>query len=81
MQEARIGDARRARIGDQRDVFASYHPFDNLFHRPVFVELVMGTESGVYVKMFEQHSAGASVFCQHEVHLLEEPQSAQRDVF
>jgi len=47
----------------------------------VFVELVMGTESGVYVKMFEQHSAGASVFCQHEVHLLEEPQGAQRDVF
>ena len=40
-QEARIGDARCARIGDQRDVFASYHPFDNLFHRPVFVELVM----------------------------------------
>ena len=38
---SRIGDRRRARIGDQRDRRAAAHPLDQFRHAPLFVVLVI----------------------------------------
>ena len=65
---AGVGDAGRARVGDDGDVLAGGELFDEPLRLAVFVELVVGGELvAADAELVEQHDAAAGVLRRDDV--------------
>ena len=69
---AGIGDAGRARVGDDRDALALEHLADEVFGLAVFVEFVVGDQLVADLQLAQQHHRAAGVLGGDDVHLLED---------
>ena len=54
-EETRIGNARRTGITDQSHVQTGENTLLEELHRPVFIELVVGLHSDVYIVVLHEH--------------------------
>ena len=80
-QEARVADAGRTRVGDQRVGRPVLQLVDQGGHDAVFVVSVVGPQGGVDPVVLQQGAAGAGVLGQHQVGGRQYGNGAAGDVF
>ena len=80
-QEAGVGDARRARVADQRHRLAVTDLAHIAVHLGMFVEDVVGQTTLVNLVVLQQMFRGAGILGQDEIDGLEHVEGGQRDVF
>ena len=78
---ARVGDARRARVGDQRDVLACPKPGDQPWGLARLVVLAQADERLPDLVVREQLRRPSRVFGGDQIHLAQRPQRPERQVF
>ena len=67
-QESRIGDTRRTRIRDQRDICALLHLFHQLIRLVHFVIFMIAGQWCLYIKMVQQMDGISGILCCDQIY-------------
>ena len=79
-KEARIADARRPRIRDERNGLPCFQTVDNPCRSAVLIELMMRYQAVPDFKMLQQNTRGAGIFTQNQISLLKDSDGPERHI-
>ena len=68
-EKSRVGNARGAGVGDQRDVLSRLDPFDEGLCRAVFVEHVVGLHGRIDAEVVHQFARSPGILGQNKIGL------------
>ena len=79
-QKARVRNARRTRIGHQRECFSLLQLVHQPLHGLVFIEYMVAMERLADIKVAQQHPRRTGVFGQDSIRILQDFNGSQRNV-